>query len=243
MNIVIANIGIRQDKEGRYCLNDLHKAAGGESRHQLGHWLALAATNELVSELDKNVKILGKSSIYTKQGLGTFACLELVYDYAAWISPAFKLDVYRTFHSVKTQTPVSELKSASVFQATKAHLAIQASMVLLGVRPEMAMAATLRSIHLDTGLSVEAHRLALPAVEDPCTLNQGALGALCGLNAKQIGDYLRRAGLLAPDKLLTDEGKKWGEMRPYQSEKNGHAGYQPLWKASVLDHLNISRVL
>ena len=33
-SLVVANTAIRQDGEGRYCLNDLHKAAGEEKRHQ-----------------------------------------------------------------------------------------------------------------------------------------------------------------------------------------------------------------
>lgn len=32
--LTIANTTIRQDAEGRYCLNDLHKAAGGEAKHK-----------------------------------------------------------------------------------------------------------------------------------------------------------------------------------------------------------------
>lgn len=36
----IDDLTIRQDSEGRFCLNDLHKAAGGKSRHQPSKWLA-----------------------------------------------------------------------------------------------------------------------------------------------------------------------------------------------------------
>jgi KilA-N domain len=54
------------------------------------------------AELDKEVKITGIPVIFAKQGLETYACIELVYDYATWISPAFKVEVFRTFHSVKT---------------------------------------------------------------------------------------------------------------------------------------------
>lgn len=37
--LVIVSVSIRQDEEGRYCLNDLHKASGGEQRHQPRYWL------------------------------------------------------------------------------------------------------------------------------------------------------------------------------------------------------------
>jgi len=31
--ISIASVCIKQDAEGRFCLNDLHRAAGGEEKH------------------------------------------------------------------------------------------------------------------------------------------------------------------------------------------------------------------
>jgi hypothetical protein len=106
-NIAIANIDIRQDDQGRFCINDLHRASGGEDRHSPRRWIQLQATQDLVDELE----IDGIPSIFSKQGVGTFACLELVYDYAAWISPKFKVEVYRTFHAVTTgKTPQVETK-------------------------------------------------------------------------------------------------------------------------------------
>ena len=43
----VAGVTIKQDAEGRFCLNDLHKAAGGEKRHQPSDFLALLQTIEL----------------------------------------------------------------------------------------------------------------------------------------------------------------------------------------------------
>ncbi|WP_369407045.1 KilA-N domain-containing protein [Arsenophonus endosymbiont of Aleurodicus floccissimus] len=37
--IVIENTGVRQDAFGRYCLNDLHKAAGGLEKDKPKFWL------------------------------------------------------------------------------------------------------------------------------------------------------------------------------------------------------------
>lgn len=34
--MVIDGIEVRRDIQGRYCLNDLHRAAGGEDRHKSG---------------------------------------------------------------------------------------------------------------------------------------------------------------------------------------------------------------
>jgi anti-repressor protein len=81
--LTVCDTAIRQDAEGRYCLNDLHRAAGGEKRHQPSDWLRLDQTKELVAEVD----IPGNPGIWSKQGLGTFVAKELVYAYAMWISP------------------------------------------------------------------------------------------------------------------------------------------------------------
>lgn len=51
LTLTLTTITIRQDAEGRYCLNDLHKASGGEQRHQPRYWLENLQTQELVQEL------------------------------------------------------------------------------------------------------------------------------------------------------------------------------------------------
>lgn len=78
----IAGIGIRQDAQGRYCLNDLHKAAGEESKHRPAYWQELQQTKDLAAELEKD----GIPAIEARQRVGTFVCKELVYAYAMWIS-------------------------------------------------------------------------------------------------------------------------------------------------------------
>ncbi|TQT98105.1 DNA-binding protein, partial [Xanthomonas perforans] len=49
--LIIASTTIRRDDSGRYCLNDLHRAAGGEKRHQPSDWLRLQQTVELATEI------------------------------------------------------------------------------------------------------------------------------------------------------------------------------------------------
>ncbi|OAM33232.1 hypothetical protein A7P96_00540 [Eikenella sp. NML03-A-027] len=104
--IVIANRVIRRHGD-LYCLNDLHKASGGEKRHRPSYWLALKQTSEIIEELNKeaakaeitalkqNQQVI--QSIHGGKQHGTFACKELVYAYAAWISPQFFLQVLRTY--------------------------------------------------------------------------------------------------------------------------------------------------
>lgn len=106
--LVVAGIAIRQDSEGRYCLNDLHKAAvasgANERTKEPGKFLASPQIIELVGELQttQNLGSLPINKIEGRNG-GTFACRELVYAYAMWISPAFHLKVIRAYDAMMTQ--------------------------------------------------------------------------------------------------------------------------------------------
>lgn len=121
--ITIQDTLIRTDQQGRYCLNDLHKASGEEIRNRPATWLQNQQTKNLAIELEKD----GIPSINTKQGLGTFVRKELVYAYAMWISPAFNLKVIRTFEAVTTQqrlpTSFAEALQLAADQAKQLELA------------------------------------------------------------------------------------------------------------------------
>jgi hypothetical protein len=98
--IIIANKTIRSDSYERFCLNDLHKAAGGQPRHIPSKWLRTQQVKDLIDEIE----ISQIRAIETKQKTGTFGCRELIYAYATWISPAFFLKVIRAFDALATGT-------------------------------------------------------------------------------------------------------------------------------------------
>lgn len=66
--------------DGLYCLNDLHKASGGEKRHELTNWLKLQQTSELIDEISKpEISGLEENQEVIKvvrggAGRGTYAC-------------------------------------------------------------------------------------------------------------------------------------------------------------------------
>jgi hypothetical protein len=99
MNVLtISDTPINQDAEGRYCLNDLHKASGGEAKHRPNYFLENQQTKALIAEIE----IAGIPAIESKQNTGTYAVKELVYAYAMWISPAFSLRVIRAYDALST---------------------------------------------------------------------------------------------------------------------------------------------
>lgn len=101
--LAIADTTIRQDAAGRYSLNDLHRAAGGEQRHQPRYFLANQQTIELIAELGDSGNPLSVQRGGADQG--TYAAKELVYAYAMWISAAFHLKVIRAYDAMATARP------------------------------------------------------------------------------------------------------------------------------------------
>jgi hypothetical protein len=98
--LTIAGISIRQDAQGRFCLNDLHKAAGNLPKDQPAKYFAIQQAKDLISEI-------GEHSVHTVRGYGkdqgTYVCKELVYAYAMWISPKFHLQVIRAYDELVTK--------------------------------------------------------------------------------------------------------------------------------------------
>lgn len=88
----LGNVTIRQTN-GLFCLNDLHKAAGGTEKLEPNRFLRLDQTTELIKEIQKD----GATAMTARPKVGTYACRELVIAYAAWISAAFHLKVIRVF--------------------------------------------------------------------------------------------------------------------------------------------------
>ena len=87
-----------------YSLNDLHKASGSEKRHKPNYFSSLDQTNELIDEIVQGRDSgLALKTIHGGRDRGTYACKELVYAYAMWVSPKFHLSVIRAFDAVQNQ--------------------------------------------------------------------------------------------------------------------------------------------
>ena len=107
-----------------------------------------------------------------------------------------------------------------------------------GVKPGIAMAATLTVIYENTGLSVESLRKVLPPANDPiCSLNPTQLGERVGMSARAINTRFQSLGFQFKNDRdeweLTESGNRWAEALPFS--RNGHSGYQILWNPEVCD--------
>ena len=108
MNLTIGSKSIKM-KDGLYCLNDLHKASGGESKNRPSVWLENNQTRNLIKavmdqflEADIPASEIPVHTVKGGKNSGTYTCKELVYAYAMWISPVFNLAVIRAYDALVT---------------------------------------------------------------------------------------------------------------------------------------------
>lgn len=95
--LTLSNTTIRQ-LDGLYSLNDLHKASGGEKKHQPSDFIRTDQTQALIAELN-SADSRSFQTITGRKG-GTYVCRELVFAYAIWISAKFSLMVIRAFDAM-----------------------------------------------------------------------------------------------------------------------------------------------
>ena len=131
--LVIGEFSIRQDEDGRYCLNDLHKASGGLEKHKPTRFIRNQQTQELVAEIEQGSDMsLGENkqrpnlvfAVKTFHGgtnQGTYVVKELVYSYAMWISAKFHLVVIRAYDAMVMQWKINDRQSISPEQQALLH--------------------------------------------------------------------------------------------------------------------------
>lgn len=122
--LVIGGFSIRQDEDGRYCLNDLHKASGYDKKHQPAYFIRNQQTKDLVNEIvnSANLQSLENNQIEPVKKMegvkgGTYVVKELVYAYAMWISAKFHLMVIRAYDSLVMEWMIGGKQTISPEQA------------------------------------------------------------------------------------------------------------------------------
>lgn len=157
-----------------------------------------------------------------------------------WVTHEVLPSIRRTGRYAINSEPTANLRFPANQQDSVSALLLigQAVAQVPGVRPGIAMAATLTCIQENTGLATEPLRRALPPCDEPiCSLNATGLGQLLGMKAKDANQHLAACGLQHRNHRgeweLTDAGRRWGEALPFC--RGGHSGYQLLWNPAVID--------
>lgn len=141
--LIISTTAIRQDAEGRYSLNDLHRAAGGERRHQPSDWMRLQQTQDLIAELGDPIP--GIPGIFSRQGLGTYVVKELVYAYTMWISAQFHLRVIRAYDALQAPAVPQDFAAALRLAADQQDEIRRQREELLAQQPKVEFAEAVRN--------------------------------------------------------------------------------------------------
>ena len=114
MNLIIGNKKVRM-VDGLYCLNDLHKASGSESKNKPALYLTNKKTKDYLQTVGiPTVTVEGRNG-------GTYAHKKVVYDYAMWISPVFKDDVIEAYDALVT----GQLQEMQRSNSTPAPVSVQ----------------------------------------------------------------------------------------------------------------------
>ncbi|MFP1006307.1 KilA-N domain-containing protein [Acinetobacter baumannii] len=128
--LVIGEFMIRQDDDGRYSLNDLHKAGGDLRKDRPGFFIENEKTQELIAAIESENHDAGNPASCRKavniirgrgKEQGTYVVKELVYSYAMWISAKFHLIVIRAYDALVMQWKLNERTTISPEQQAVLH--------------------------------------------------------------------------------------------------------------------------
>ena len=233
----IGGVAIAVDAGGRYCLNDLHKAAGSERRHGPSLWLENQQTQELVDELSDTGNPVSVIKGGSQQG--TYVCKELVYAYAMWISAKFHLKVIRKFDAV-SQNEAPSTKPPSALEPVKEFKALFGVAKLIGLdKNAAAISANQAVTHLTgTNLLSLLGQTHLEQPEQTQYFTPTELGERIKLSGRKVNMLLAEAGFQSKHgdawevmdagrefAKIYDTGKKHGSGVPIQQVK---------WSVNVL---------
>lgn len=111
-SITVFGKNIRKDDDGRFSLNDLHKAAMAKGHatdsHAPSKFLRNDGVQAFIAEIDSKNNDLEsdgqkRASVKSTKGgksQGSFACELVAMRYAGWISASVEVEVYKTFQKV-----------------------------------------------------------------------------------------------------------------------------------------------
>jgi hypothetical protein len=241
--IQIGSVVIHADENGRFSLNDLHRAAGGEDRHSPNRWTRTDGYQALVAELTPEMAFAPVESTRGGASPGTYAAKELVYAYAMWISASFNLKVIRTFDAVATGNAPPQL--GEMREAVDLFQPFFEVAVLIGCDKQAAAISANQAVFAVSGANV----LQLMGRTHMKAENQESLfyiprelgERLGGISAQKVNKMLVASGFqlkVGEQWEVTDSGKRFARI--YDTGKKHSSGVpiqQIKWSSEVIPAL------
>lgn len=117
---------------------------------------------------------------------------------------------------------------------------------LLGVDEGMAKVITAKEVRNATGLDFTPLLTNVTATNNPRVPVSELVKQIEGSTSELINTALEELGFQTKERwtshgkprskwVLTEAGKQYGALAPYQAEENAHSGLRPVWFASVLE--------
>lgn len=237
--LVIAETSIRQDSEGRYCLNDLHRASGGEDKHAPNRFTRSDSFKSLESVLTPELAFAPVASNHGGSAPGTCVCKELVYAYAMWISAEFHLKVIRAYDALVTGQ-LEPAPVATVLAPAKEYRALYGIARLIGLDKNHAALSANQAVAKMTGVNImgllgTTHLVA--ESPDP-HFTPTELASRVGKSAQWFNRKLSELGLQVSQNghwCATEAGKRFAVLLDTtKRHSNGTPILQLRWRDSVL---------
>ena len=222
----VAGVTVKQDEYGRFCLNDLHKAAGNENRHRPSLWSENQQAQALVNELESEAGIPALVTNHGGTSQGTYVCKELVYAYAMWISPAFHLKVIRAYDGMaQIERQAQQAPQIPAFKEAQ-------ELALLNLAADFLRVAPSGRLQMIGSLfQLRAPDLAplLPgyAVDAP----QGAITAGSSAVTFSVTELLKRHGIKMATHKFNEALHDAGLLEQAQ-RKSANGGYKKFWSVT-----------
>jgi len=210
ITLYVSDTPIRTDADGRYCLNDLHRAAGGENKHRPSLWAENQQAKDLIAALEAEAGIPALVSVKGGVQQGTYVAKELVYAYAMWISPAFHLKVIRAYDASVSSRP--ETVSPDINQAEHAFKLIPSvvrAARMLGLDRNAAAISANQAVAKLTGANVMrllGHTHLEAENQSALFYTPTELGRQIGVSGRAFNMLLAEAGLQAK------KGEHWAPL-------------------------------
>ena len=243
-SINIADTVITTDQAGRFCLNDLHKAAMASGKatdsHRPGNFLKSPGVEAFAQILSDATNIASVETIRGGPRQGSYGVELIVLRYAAWIDPEFEVQVYKTFHSVATGQAPAAPTARSAISPAKEFRAIFGIARLIGLDKNAAAISANQGTAALTGVNMlqlmDRTHLATPSQEIYYTPTE--LGSRFVKSGKAFNQLLVQAGLqenIAGHWVPTEKGRAHAFVADAgKAHSSGTPIQQVKWRDSVL---------